>query len=276
MLKAKDTMLDAMSILQHHDAITGSDAQFVADDYAFTLQSAMESSNKQYKKILIESLRKNTGIQATKVDSCAGSQNNTVLECPIYDNKNDQRSEFILIGHNPSAQTFKKFLRVRLPNLKYKAQCWNKANQTFTDAKYDILEQKHITNSRSELVDYEMYIQCQVEANEVAYAKILKTEDVKEVALPKEGEEGPVSLAIEGVSETGEVVFKYKNKAQKLEQRFGINVKYYKAQQNPDFRHTLSQIGVSEGAYVFKPDLAHLSAYQYSTLNADVAYEHGS
>ena len=82
-----------MSILQHHDAITGSDAQFVADDYAFTLQSAMESSNKQYKKILIESLKKNTGIQASKVESCAGSQNNTVLECPIYENKNDQRSD---------------------------------------------------------------------------------------------------------------------------------------------------------------------------------------
>lgn len=62
-----------------------------------------------------------------------------------------------------------------------------------------------------------MFIQCQVEPNEVAYAKILKTDEVKEVALPQEGQEGPVSLAVEGVSEAGEVVFKYKNKAQKLE-----------------------------------------------------------
>jgi hypothetical protein len=89
---------------------------------------------------LTDSLKKNTGIQSSEIASCVGQQNNTVIECPIYDNKNDQRSEFIVIGHNPSAQTFKKFLRVRLPNQKYKAQCWNKANQTFAEAEYDILE----------------------------------------------------------------------------------------------------------------------------------------
>jgi len=89
---------------------------------------------------LTEGLKKNTGIQSSEIANCIGAQNNTVIECPIFDNKNDQRSEFIVIGHNPSAQTFKKFLRVRLPNQKYKAQCWNKANQTFVDAEYDILE----------------------------------------------------------------------------------------------------------------------------------------
>ena len=72
-----------------------------------------------------------------------------------------------------------------------------------------------------------MYIQCQIEPNEIAYAKILKTEDVKEVAPLLDGKEGPISLAVEGVSPEGEVVFKYKNKEQNFDQRFGINVKYY-------------------------------------------------
>jgi hypothetical protein len=62
-----------------------------------------------------------------------------------------------------------------------------------------------------------MYIQCQVEPNEITYAKILKSEEVKEVAPLKEGQEGPISLAVEGVSPDGEVVFKYKNKEQNLE-----------------------------------------------------------
>jgi hypothetical protein len=100
----------------------------------------MDFSNVPYKKILAEGLRKNTGIVASELASCVGSQNNTVIECPIYDKKNDQKTEFIVIGHNPSAQTHKKFLRVRIPNQRYKAQCWNKANQTFADAEYDILE----------------------------------------------------------------------------------------------------------------------------------------
>jgi len=45
----------------------------------------------------------------------------------------------------------------------------------------------------------------------------MKTEDVKEVAPLQDGQEGPISLAIEGVSQDGEVVFKYKNKPQNWE-----------------------------------------------------------
>ena len=43
-----------------------------------------------------------------------------------------------------------------------------------------------------------MYIQCQIEANEIAYAKIIKTEDIKEVAPLQDGKEGPISLSVEG------------------------------------------------------------------------------
>jgi len=80
------------------------------------------------------------------------------------------------------------------------------------DADYDILEQKHISNSRSELIDYEMYIQCPVEPNEVVYAKILKTDEIKEVPPQLEGQENVRSLAVEGVSQDGEIVFNFKNK----------------------------------------------------------------
>jgi len=62
-----------------------------------------------------------------------------------------------------------------------------------------------------------MFIQCTVEPNEVSYAKILKTEDVKELPLQDDGQQGPLSLAIEGVSPDGEVVFKYKNQPQNFE-----------------------------------------------------------
>ena len=52
-----------------------------------------------------------------------------------------------------------------------------------------------------------MYIPCDVDPNEVSFAKILKTEDIREVTPQPEGYEGVKSLSVEGVSQDGEIVF---------------------------------------------------------------------
>ena len=43
----------------------------------------------------------------------------------------------------------------------------------------------------------------------------------------------------------------------------------------PDYRARHGPKGLAEGAYLFKVDLDNLRAFQYSTLDTDVAYEHG-
>ena len=57
-LKAKDEILDTMGVLQHHDAITGTERQRVADDYAGDVVEIMEKNNKVYSNELIEALKK--------------------------------------------------------------------------------------------------------------------------------------------------------------------------------------------------------------------------
>lgn len=47
-LEAKEKMLDEMGIYQHHDAVSGTARQDVADDYTTRLVSGLEVNNKAY------------------------------------------------------------------------------------------------------------------------------------------------------------------------------------------------------------------------------------
>lgn len=78
-----------------------------------------------------------------------------------------------------------------------------------------------------------------------------------------------------GFSDEKDVIFEYFNTSQKLTQRMGFNLKYYRAHQVADYRARRGADGLAEGAYLFKVDLKHLRAYQYSTLDTAVVYEHG-
>ena len=47
-------MQDALGINQHHDAVTGTAKQAVADDYASRLFKGMERSNIEYSKLVAD------------------------------------------------------------------------------------------------------------------------------------------------------------------------------------------------------------------------------
>jgi len=44
-LEAKDMMMDAMGVYQHHDAVSGTENQHVANDYVGILNKAMIINN---------------------------------------------------------------------------------------------------------------------------------------------------------------------------------------------------------------------------------------
>ena len=58
-------MLDALGILQHHDAITGTAKQAVANDYNKRLYVAMQRNNEQYDKLVHDRIQTETSFTST-------------------------------------------------------------------------------------------------------------------------------------------------------------------------------------------------------------------
>ena len=108
------------------------------------------------------------------------------------------------------AHRFNKFVKVRVPGQKYKAMVWSKAEMQFIDAQYDILEQRHYSNDRKEIVDYEIYIPTDLKPQEIYFVKIVATDEVRET--PSAAADFNTNLSIEGFSKEGDAIFQYTNK----------------------------------------------------------------
>ena len=60
-LGAKNDMLDVIGITQHHDAVSGTGQQAVADDYVWKLFKGQRHNSFEYSKQISEKIKKNTG-----------------------------------------------------------------------------------------------------------------------------------------------------------------------------------------------------------------------
>jgi len=61
-LATKDNELHQLGVSVHHDAISGTAQQFVANDYAVRLSTALSKGNKIYQNEMNQLLQKKTGI----------------------------------------------------------------------------------------------------------------------------------------------------------------------------------------------------------------------
>lgn len=52
MINAKNQMTDVVGVVQHHDGVTGTGKQHVADDYAKRVYKGIEATNSLYSNII--------------------------------------------------------------------------------------------------------------------------------------------------------------------------------------------------------------------------------
>lgn len=63
-------MFDAMGVYQHHDGITGTAMQHVADDYTRRLKVGMEASNQVYTSLMADLIKERSGLLADDWAMC--------------------------------------------------------------------------------------------------------------------------------------------------------------------------------------------------------------
>jgi hypothetical protein len=84
-LNASDTLLDQVSIDQHHDAVAGTSTLAVTYNYQWHLDLAVKASANKTKEQVAKALNQYAGLKAdpAKIFKCEGYQNDTVNYCPV-------------------------------------------------------------------------------------------------------------------------------------------------------------------------------------------------
>jgi len=135
-----------------------------------------------------------------------------------------------------------------------------------------------------------MFISAVIKADEVHVFKLVKTKAKASLVQQnqKNKNQQGSKLDVEGLSETGDVIFLFSNTQKQLSQSFGINIKKYFSHQeinNHPSRMFVNKANYtdeekliheqSEGAYTFRPEWYDQLPHQYGTLSDDITYQSG-
>ncbi|CAB3374915.1 Hypothetical predicted protein [Cloeon dipterum] len=107
-----DSLREAMGVMQHHDAITGTEKQHVADDYAKMLHKGMLDCAATAAKAINKLSAKITEAPTVNYESCLLLN---VSQCEI----SESNDRFVVTLYNPLAQEASTYVRLPVQNFKY-------------------------------------------------------------------------------------------------------------------------------------------------------------
>lgn len=163
--------MDALGVNQHHDAITGTAKQHVADDYRSMIFKATDASDVEYEAEVKKITEAATGLNIDAFQRCT-VQNGTYTDCPIS-NFEYESDEFLVSVHNP-ASIENRFPRIQVPLDDYKTYIYNSWIRDFVEIDSDRFCYEHMHNNRSVDIACDLFLNSTIPATQFAFFKIVK------------------------------------------------------------------------------------------------------
>lgn len=291
MLKHMNAMSDQLAVAQHHDAITGTHAQFVDIDYLYWMAKAFDPSKEYTSKLMGDYVDALYGVKAKGLKMCnATGLNDTAVDCPFSAGK-----EQLVVIQNPKATAYEGLVRIPLPEANFEAHIFNDAKGNFEPIVHDILETKHKDNVGTVSSDYTLYTKIRVAAGKPALLKLVKTVAAPSLVQLSEQEAADIgtasksTLEVKGITEKNQVVFNFTNPEQGFAQSFGVSLKKYLGKRKSIWvndRFGVAMLNTSEsrlkqlnenpeGAYVFLPKEDDALPKAFGVVDSDVTYQKG-
>lgn len=127
-MAAQYSMLDSLGIYQHHDAVTGTAKQHVADDYTYRMyKSMMQVNNPQYARVLQDMIISQKTLISSANWAWCDRLNGTYLDCPV---NQSPTSDFLAAMHNPSMADM-KYVKIKVPHGHYQVKVWDPTAKVF-------------------------------------------------------------------------------------------------------------------------------------------------
>lgn len=136
---SKYDMLDEMGINQHHDAVTGTAKQAVADDYAWRLFRAMKANSEEYGQLLADKVKMEMGHESLSKnwEQCLRT-NSTYRDCPIAKYATKEGYSMAAIVQNPSSLDLTS-AKVAVPHAAFSAKVFDKEAGEFKEVQASVL-----------------------------------------------------------------------------------------------------------------------------------------
>lgn len=227
---------EAMGVLQHHDAVSGTEKQLVADDYARILYNGIkQGTNIAYKALRKWMLKENSEFLKEHIYSC--------MQLNISSCTYTEGNDFILAIYNPLSQNVVSPIRIPVQENAYKVIDFSDGEEMISQL-VPIPNSVHAIPGRKSNATYELVFLASLPPLGYKSYIIKRTGSAKQEAIEE------ISIGNKfyniSVNQYGHIVVEWKKeKNMRLTQSFH----YYEGMEgnNEEFKNR------SSGAYIFRP-----------------------